>query len=145
MKFSSTASRVFLTSVAATLLAACGAKSSNEDQVRVLLASAEEAAEARDVSDVLELVADDYSDRQAFDKNSLRDFLRGYFLLHPKLELLLDVQQVEFPAQGLARVRVGVMTVPTDPLSLGESATLQLELRRYGGEWRVSRADRVLD
>jgi hypothetical protein len=88
----------FLTTlIASALLLACAARSSDEEQVRALIDDMETAAEARDASDVLDLVADDYQDAQGFDRAQLRNFLRGYFLAHPKIELLVDIESLEFP------------------------------------------------
>jgi len=137
MKFSSNASLIF---IAAILLAACGAKSSDEEQVRALIASLETAAEARDASDVLEHVADDYSDSSGLDKPELQNFLRGYFLSHPKLELLVNIESLEFPVDGLAQA---VITVATVELGDPGMRRLKVEFRRAGGQWRVSRADRL--
>jgi hypothetical protein len=137
MKFSSNASLFF---IAAILLSACGAKSSDEEQVRALIDSIEAAAEARDASDVLEHIADDYADSGGFDKIQLQNFLRGYFLAHPRLELFVNVESLEFPVDGLAHA---VVTVATVALGDPDLQRLKVELRRAGGEWRVARADRV--
>ena len=137
MKFSANVSLIF---TAAILLAACGAKSSDEDQVRAVIDSVEEAAEARDASDVLDHVADNYADSASMDKPALRNFLRGYFLAHPKLELVVNVESVEFPVDGLAQAVVSVTTVEfTDP----GIHRLKVEFRRSGDDWQVVRADRV--
>jgi len=130
--------------ITASWLAACGTKSSDEQKVRALVATVEAAAEARDTSDVLALVAPDYADKQGLDKAQLGIFLRGYFLSHPKIELLVNVESLEFPVDGLARARIGVASVSLDQIG-GDSVTLDVELRRADGDWRVSRADRVTD
>jgi hypothetical protein len=132
MKFS------FTLLLATTLLTACGARSSDETQVRGLIDAVETAAESRDASDVLEHVARDYSDGQGFDKTRLQNFLRGYFLAHPRVELLVGVENLEFPADGLGRARVDITSLPA-----GDRVALQVELRREDGEWRVARADQV--
>jgi hypothetical protein len=124
--------------VALTLLVACTSRSSDEEQVRALLDTAEAAAEARDASDLLEVIAADYSDSQGFDRAQLQNFVRGYFLANPRVEILLTVQDLEFPVEGLARARVGLTSLPA-----GDRATLQVEFRKEGGGWLVSRADRV--
>ena len=121
------------------LLAACGAHSSDEQQVRALIASAESAAEERDASDVLESVADDYEDTNGFDKSQLRNFLRAWFLAHPKVELLVNIEKLEFPAEGLAQAEVSVTNLTLD----AERVRLKLEFRRHDGDWRVVRADRM--
>lgn len=136
MKFSTNASLIFF----AVILAACGTKSSDEEQVRALIDSVEIAAEKRDASDVLEYVADDYSDSSGLDKRELQNFLLGYFLSHPKLELLVNIESVEFPVDGLAQAVVSVTAV-----ELGDPGIqrLKVEFRRAGGQWRVARADRL--
>jgi len=121
-------------------LASCAAKSSDEEQVRELITGVEDAAEARDTSDVLEFVADDYADSGGLDKTQLRNFLRGYFLAHPKLELLVSIQSLEFPVDGLAQAEITVRTIE---LGGPDAQRLKVEFRRAGGEWRVVRADRI--
>jgi hypothetical protein len=125
--------------ILATILCACGARSTDEERVREVFASAEEAAEARDSSDLLALVSDEYSDAQGLDKTSLRDFLRVWFLAHPKLEVIVTVESLEFPADGLAQAELAVAQVALGDTSL---TRLRVELRRDGDEWRVVRADR---
>ena len=124
--------------LAVTLLGACGARSSDESQVRELIDAVETAGEARDASDVLEHVARGYSDSQGFDKTQLQNFLRGYFLAHPKIELLVGIENLEFPVEGLGRARVTLTSLPA-----GDRATLQVEFRREDGDWRVLRADQI--
>ena len=128
--------------ILATLLVACAERSSDEQQVRELIASAEQAAEARDTSDVLALVADDYADAQGRNRDELRGTLTAFFAMHPKLELIVDIESIEFPAEGLAQARVKVRGLDVSRLDVGESIALAVELRRDGGDWRVARADR---
>ena len=138
MKFSTNASLIFAT----LLLAACGAKTSDEQQVRALIDEVETAAQARDASDVLEHVAADYADSNGLDRTQLQNFLRGYFLAHPKLELAVSIDSLEFPVDGLAQAVITVTTVElTDP----NRERLKVEFRRSDGAWRVTRADRAGD
>ena len=121
-------------------LSACGARSSDEQQVRELVTRVENAAEERDASDVLEHVADDYQDSNGFDRQQLQNFLRGWFLAHPKVELMVSIEELTFPADGLAQAEISVTSVSlNDP----ERVRLKVEFRRAGSEWRVSRADRL--
>lgn len=130
----------FLTALTlVTLLAACGTRSSDEEQVRAVVEEVEKAAEARDTSDVLEHIAANYTDAQGFDRAQLQQFLRGYFLAHPKLELLVSIDSLEFPAEGLAQAEITVTSVALD----ADRARLKVEFRREGGDWQVSRADRL--
>ena len=131
----------FLTAlITSGLLFGCAARSSDEELVRALIDNMEIAAEARDASDVLDLVADDYEDAQGFDRAQLRNFLRGYFLAHPKIELLVDVEELTFPADGLAQATISVTSVSlNDP----DHVQLRVEFRRNDGAWQVKRADRA--
>jgi PAS domain-containing protein len=132
--------KFFTVLISVVLLAACAARGSDEERLRALIASAEAAAEARDTSDVLAWVDDAYEDSSGFDKTQLRNFLRGYFLAHPKLELAVNISQLEFPADGLARAELDVTRLA---LSDPDHVRLKVEFRRRDGEWRVSRADRL--
>lgn len=121
-------------------LCACGARSSDEERVRELFETAETAAEERDSSDLLELVADEYADAQGLDKRELGNFLRAWLLAHPKVELLVTVESLTFPVEGLAQARLAVAQVALGDASLER---IDVELRRDGDDWRVVRADRV--
>ena len=132
--------KFLITLIASGLLVACAARSSDEELVRAVIDDMEIAAEARDASDVLEHVADSYADSAGFDKAQLQNFLRGYFLAHPKLELLVNIESLEFPVDGLAQAVVSVTTADiTDPAA----QRLKVEFRRSEGAWQVVRADRV--
>jgi hypothetical protein len=125
--------------ILATTLSACGARSSDEERVRELFANAEEAAEARDTSDVLAFVADEYTDTQGLDKKSLGNFLRAWFLAQPKVELTVVIESLEFPVDGLAQADITVGNLTASDVDLER---LKVELRRDGKDWRVVRADR---
>lgn len=126
--------------IAVASLAACGSRSSDEERVREVIAEIETAAEARDASDVLEHIAAGYEDAQGFDRAQLQNFLRGYFLAHPKIELLVSVDSLQFPADGLAQAELSVINVS---LSDPDRARLKVEFRRAGDAWQVSRADQL--
>ncbi len=133
--------KIFLPGIVPVIfLAACGSRSSDDAQVRELVLAAENAAEARDTSDVLDVVATDYSDSQGFDRAQLQTFLRAYFLANPRVEVLTRVQDLQFPVEGLGRARIGVTVLPA-----GDQATLQVEFRKQDGRWVVARADRARD
>ncbi len=142
------ACQIFNTLVAALLIAACSA-SSDEQQVRAVIDAAETAAEARDTSDVLDLVAPDYADGQGFDKAQLQNFLRAYFLMHPKIELVVRIGKVDFATPNRARVTVEIVMLGTQVESnsktalAGDAEKLQVELKRQQAEWRVTRVDRI--
>jgi ketosteroid isomerase-like protein len=122
-------------------LCGCSARTSDEEKVRAVITHMENAAEARDTSDVLKSVADDYTDSQGLDRAQLANYLRAYFLAHPKIELMVSVEELEFPADGLAHAQVTVTR-----LGLGDAdrEVFKVEFRRSADEWRVQRADRLV-
>ena len=132
--------KFFTVLITVCAVTACSPGTSDEQQIRELIAGMETAAEARDASDVLAFVADDYDDAQGFDTSQLRNFLRGYFLAHPKLDVMVNISRLEFPADGLAQAELSVTTVEfNDP----DHARFNVELRRVNGAWRLHRADRL--
>jgi hypothetical protein len=123
------------------VLAACASEGSPEEAVRAVITAAEEAAEARDVSAAMELVADEYADANGLDRDSLRSFVHGYFLMNPSIKLLVRVEDVRFPADELAqaRVTVGMLGQGLDT----QLETFDVELVHIDGDWLLRRADRV--
>lgn len=129
--------------LSSALFVACSSTTGDEQQVRALFTSAQAAAEARDVGDVLDFVGDDYADAQGNSRDSLRLFLRGYFAAHPRLALVTRIDDLQFPVAGYARARVTVRGLELDRFDPGRAVTLDVELRRAADEWRIVRADRV--
>ncbi|MFO7277680.1 MAG: hypothetical protein DIU56_011640 [Pseudomonadota bacterium] len=130
-----------------TLLAACTSRSTPEAEVRALIARGEEAAEARDTGAVMALVSEQYSDELGRDRQALRNFVRGFFLVNQRVRLLTRIESIEFPEDGLARVRLVVGMLGTrgdeeDWSFAAELHELDIELVREGGEWRVLHARR---
>jgi hypothetical protein len=142
------ASRDFFCVVAVVLLASCAREDSPEQQVRNTIARAEELAEARDVSGVLSLVSEDYSDARDFDRRELANYLRGYFVMHQSVNLLVRIDSLEFPADNLAQAEITVGMLGRRGASeeswefAADLQTLEVELLNEDGDWRVIRADR---
>jgi hypothetical protein len=131
-------------------MSASCSRGTDEEQIRALIAAAEIAAEARDVSDLMALVADDYADGRGLNKAELQKLLRAYFLVHPKIELLVKIGDIELETANRARVQVDMAMLGTrmgggpERTSLtGDVETLQVELRRIDSKWLVTRADRA--
>ena len=92
----------------AIALAACGSDTSPEDAVRAVIDTAEEAAEARDASKLLRLVAPDYRDARGNGADEIGRYVRGYLLAHQSVHLLTRIESIEFPGTDLARVKATV-------------------------------------
>lgn len=129
----------------AALLAACSAAPDRETAVRAVLEAAEAAAEARDASAAMELVSANYGDDAGRDRAALRAFVRGWFALNPRIELLIDVQGIEFPEPNRARVRLQITSVTRGAGLSVDGDRFVVELLDEAGEWRLLRATRARD
>lgn len=129
------------------LVAGCGSGTSPEDEVRAVIGAAEDAAEARDASALIELVAPDYRDPRGNGAEEIRRYVRGYLLAHQSIRLLTRIDEIRFPADDLARVRATVGMVGRDAEAVGawdlaaDLYEFDVTLAREGGDWRVIRAD----
>lgn len=129
-------------------LAGCGTPDSPEVQVRAVIASAEQAAEARDVSAVMELVSPDYADAEGRQAAELSRYLRGYFIANQSIHLLTRIDSLEFPARDVAEVALTVAMVGREAEAqsawdlAADVHSLRLTLMEKDGDWRVTHAER---
>lgn len=132
---------------AGVLLAGCGDAGSPEERVRATVTAAEEAAESRDLSAVMDLVADSYADERGQDKASIRGLMHGYFLLNQSVHLLVSVDDIEFPAADVANAQVTVGMVGNqsqdDWALAAEVHEFDVRLRLVDDEWKLQSARRV--
>jgi hypothetical protein len=140
---------IAITCVALALLlavAGCGKPVTPESRVRAVVAEGERTAEARDLGGLMALVAPDFQDARGGDREELRRYLRGYFVMHQSVHLLTRIDSVEFPYEDYARVRltVGALGRGSEAATAFDVAAdvheVALELRLEGDDWRVVRA-----
>ncbi|NJD32155.1 MAG: hypothetical protein FIB04_09740 [Gammaproteobacteria bacterium] len=111
-----------------------------------MVAQAEQAAEARDLSGIMEFVSADYRDEQGYGTVELKQYLRGYLIAHQSVHLLLKVNSVGFPYRDMAQVglTLGALGRESGAATAFDVAAdvydVELELRLEGTEWRVTRA-----
>lgn len=136
-----------LAALLATLtLSACGSPDSPEAQVRNVLAQMEAAAEARDVGDVMQFVAEDFRDAYGQGSAELARYLQGYFIANQSIHLLTRIEELQFVNDDEAKVRVTVARVgrEADAAAAWNLAAdlhdFDLTLRRQDGRWQVSHA-----
>lgn len=128
-------------------LTGCGSADSPETQVRAVIDAAEKAAEARDVSAVMQLVSPDYRDAEGRQAAELKQYLRGYFIANQSIHLLTRIDSIEFPATGLAEVELVFAMVGRDAEAqsawdlAADVHQLKLTLMQDGNDWRVTHAD----
>jgi hypothetical protein len=131
---------------AIAVLGGCQQRGTPEAQVRAVIAAGEQAAEARDLSGLLEHVSPAFLDENGGGRDDLKQVLRGYFVTHQSIALLTRIDSVEFPYRDLARVRVTVGTLGRE--AAGATAfdlaadvnEIVLELKLEDDEWKVVRA-----
>ncbi|HSD73476.1 MAG TPA: hypothetical protein VLB75_01825 [Steroidobacteraceae bacterium] len=128
------------------MLAACGRERSPEDQIRDVVTTAEKGAEARDLSEVMGLVSDRYSDLQGHDKAAVREIMRGYFLINQSIHLLTRAEDIRFETDDIATARVIVGMLGRQDDSAGDwslaADVYEFDLRflREGEAWRLQSA-----
>lgn len=135
-----------LACVVLVLIAGCSDDTSPQQQVRAVIASMEQAAEDRDVGDLMEHVSAAYRDSQGQDRAEASRYARGYFIANQSIHLLTRIESVEFPSPDEARVQmqVGMAGRGGAQGAGGLSADLydfDVALVREDGEWKVSFAD----
>jgi len=136
-------SRVLLLAASFTLTA-CGDADSPEQQVRQVIDRMEVAAEARDVSELVEHLSSEYRDANGMSPDEAARYARGYFIANQSIHLLTRVEEIEFPLADEARARVLVGMVGRDADAAGQwdlAADLyefKVSLRQEDGEWKVT-------
>lgn len=135
-----------LLAVLATFVAGCGESQTPDAKVRAVIEQGEHAAEARDLSGIMDLVAPSYRDGQGGGRDELKQYLRGYLVAHQAIHLLARVESVEFPYRDMAKVSLTLGTLGRDAAAAtafdlaADVYDVELELALDGSEWRVTRA-----
>lgn len=130
----------------AATIAACGAPTTPEQEIRALIAAAEESAEARDASALKELVADDYLDPSGRNAADIRSYLHAWLVAHQSVRLLTRVDSIEIEGTEQARVAVTVGMLGREAAAdsgwdlAGDVWRFDIRLAREGDDWRVTRA-----
>ena len=137
---------VVMLAVLVTFVAGCGESQTPDARVREVIAQGEQAAEARDLSGIMDLVAPAYTDGQGGGRDELKQYLRGYLVAHQSIHLLTKVDSVEFPYRDMAKVNLTVGTLGREAAAAtafdvaADVYDVELELALDDGEWRVTRA-----
>jgi hypothetical protein len=123
-------------------LSACGGADSPEQQVRAVIDQMESAAESRDVGDLTQHLSEDYRDSNGMGPEEMARYLRGYFIANQSVHLLTRIEQLEFPTEGEARVRVVVGMLGREAADQWDLAAdlraFKIALRREQDDWKVT-------
>ncbi|MDH4109796.1 MAG: hypothetical protein OEW35_16030 [Gammaproteobacteria bacterium] len=128
-----------LLAVALLSVAGCSDESSSpEAEVRAWLAAAEAAAEERDRSALLDLLADSYADGRGNDKEAIGNMLRVYFFRQQSVSLLTRVEEIRVHGDSAAEVDMFVGMAGTTNTAFGiraDAYDFALELVKDDGDW----------
>lgn len=145
--------RRLLIAASAACCISCSASQDEEAELRSLVDSAETAAEERQTGYFRALLAESYTDNRGNDHERMIDVFRGYFLMHPSLEIVTRIDTIELLGADAAEISLlaGVVGQRAGGLLLGgvdgRLYDLDIELVRNGSDWQVIGAtwDRALD
>lgn len=125
------------------VLTGCSEPSTPEAEVRALIASAETAAEARDLGDIRPLIAETYTDRRGYSKAELEKLLRLLFVTHQSVHLKVYVESIEFEQPGVANA-VALVGMADTAGALPDVDLYQFDvrlIRNDDDEWQLVAAD----
>lgn len=133
--------------LALLVLTACSKPKSPEQRVRETLARIEEAAEAKDLGALKEMLAASYHDSKGNDKKGLVSMLQLRFLRGGSLHVLTDIESITLAGDDRADVVLlaAMASVPlpdADALARLRADTFRIELGlvRDGDDWQVEKA-----
>ncbi|MBN1239507.1 MAG: hypothetical protein JXB36_13470 [Gammaproteobacteria bacterium] len=128
----------YLAALLALTATSCGQRAGPEQELRELIAEAEDAAEARDTGHFRDLLSRDYLDARGRTRDDLIGGLRAYFLTHQRVEILTRVEEIEIRKDEVARVVLGVVSMSRSGGRFGgDVERIELELVREDGDWRI--------
>jgi hypothetical protein len=131
-----------------SVLAALAACSSDDatSELRQLIDAAAAAAEERQTNHFRGLLSATYTDVRGNDYDEMIDIVRGYFLMHPSLEVLTRIDTIELNGDDAAEISLlaGVLGQRAGASLLGgldgRLYDLELELVQDSGEWQINGA-----
>ncbi len=116
---------------AVTLLPACSDGTSPEDEIRVYIAAAVDAAEARDAGDLADMIDAAYRDEQGHDKKRLGSMLRAYFFRHKNIHLFSKIGAIEMLADNRAQVHLHVAMAGSVIADVNALAALRAQIYAF--------------
>lgn len=147
MKVSLAKIAISLITMCAILLTACGPKT-DEDQIRELMDQAGRYIEKKDISSLIDMLADDYSDFRNRDKDRTRDMAQSYFdqfrgivvhLLHTRIDKIdppeAAIQTDAALSSGAAKALRRLVPVSTD------NYRFTIRLIKKQGQWLITYAE----
>lgn len=93
-----------------------------EEALRAWVAAAEQAAESKDRSGLLDMISEDYADARGNDRTAIDRLLRIWFLRQSTIALLTKIDSIELYNDTAAQLTLTVGMAATNNNLLGLSA-----------------------
>jgi hypothetical protein len=125
------------------VLTGCTEPSTPEAEIQTLIATAETAAEARDLRSIRPLIAETYTDRRGYNKPELEKLLRLLFVTHQSVHLQVYVESIEFEQPGVANA-IALVGMADTAGALPDVDLYQFDvrlIRNDDDEWQLVEAD----
>jgi hypothetical protein len=120
-------------------LSACGGpEAGSEEQLRQWVNRGEEAAEAKQRRELIDMISPAYTDTRGNDRGDIENILRVYFFRQNSITLLTKIEEIRVYGDSAAEVELTVGMAGQNDAVLGFSADayrFQLELEREGDDW----------
>jgi len=120
-------------------LSACGGPETGpEDQLRQWVNRGEEAVEAKQRRELIDMISPAYTDARGNDRGDIENILRVYFFRQNSITLLTKIAEIRVYGDSAAEVELTVGMAGQNDAVLGFSADayrFQLELEREGDDW----------
>ena len=113
------------------LIQACSDDSSPEDQIRRFVDSGVQAAEARSVDDLSELLHANFVDQQGHNDKQLARLLRAYFFRHKNIHLFSRIDNIEILSASQASVSLYVAMASTVISDVSALSSLSARIYRF--------------
>jgi len=138
--------RTILLCLMLLLIQACSDDSSAEDQIRRFVDSGVQAAEARSVDDLSELLHANFVDQQGHNDKQLARLLRAYFFRHKNIHLFSRIDNIEILSASQASVSLYVAMASTVISDVSALSSLSARIYRFElqlikqGDWLLRHA-----
>ena len=113
------------------LLQGCSDDSSPEDQIRNFIDAGVQAAEARNVDQLGELLHDNFIDQQGNNRQQISRLLRAYFFRHRNIHLFTRIENIEFLTENEASVSMHVAMAGTVISDVNALSSLSARIYRF--------------
>lgn len=122
---------ILLITATSLLLSSCSFEKSPEDQVRAYIAAGEEAAEARDIGALKELISEKYADDHKRTRQDIIAISYRYFLANKNIHIFSRIAKLEFPESDKAQLQLFVAMTGQDVSDLDSLLNMQADLYRF--------------